>query len=187
MDEKLNEIVAAVVDDEPTATALAAGLERAGFDASDIDRFRLNQAGQHHGLPLGGDQDADKGAEGGGKGAIKGAAIGTAIGTAAGLAAAPIVGPIAIVGALAAGAYTGALGGAVNSMGEKKPDAAEERPPGIMVAVKTHSADDAPRAIETMRKSGARFIERAKGLWRMGKWSDFDPVAPPRDVVFKEH
>jgi len=34
-----------------------------------------------------------------------------------------------------------------------------------------------------VRDGGARFIERACGVWANGHWSDFDPVAPPRVVA----
>ena len=94
----MTQIVAGVFDDEQSATAVAHELRDAGFDAGSLDQFSLNPPGRHHGLPLGGDQDADPKAEGGEGGAVTGAAIGTAVGAVAGLAATPLVGPIAIAG-----------------------------------------------------------------------------------------
>lgn len=177
----MTQIVAGVFDDEQSATAVAHELRDAGFDAGSLDQFSLNPPGRHHGLPLGGDQDADPKAEGGEGGAVTGAAIGTAVGAVAGLAATPLVGPIAIAGGAAAGAYAGSLAGAVNKMGDERP-AAEPRPAGVMVAVNTESAEDEELAVDLMRDRGARMIERAQGSWRNGKWTDFDPVSEP-DII----
>lgn len=177
----MTQIVAGVFNDEQSATAAAHELRAAGFDAGDLDQFALNPPGEHQGLPLGGDQDADAKAEGGEKGAMTGAAIGTAVGAVAGLAATPLVGPVAIAGGAAAGAYAGSLAGAVNRMGDDAP-APELRPAGIMVAVHTDSPEDEELAIDLLRDRGAQTVERADGAWRNGKWVDFDPVRPP-DLV----
>jgi len=186
MDDMQQPIVAAVVDDEPTAAALASDLEQAGVDPIDIDRFNLNQAGQHHGLPFGGDEGSDKGARGGGSGALTGAGIGGVVGAVIGAATTPLVGPAGIVGGMAAGAYTGALAGGVSNMGDKPHPTGPVRPPGIMVAVRLPNADRVRQVADTMRAHGARFIERAQGQWQQGRWSDFDPVAPPHDVVYSQ-
>lgn len=175
------QIVAGVFDDEQSATAAAHELRDAGFEAADLDQFSLNPPGRHHGLPLGGDEDADAKAEGGDNGALTGAAIGSAVGAVAGIAATPLVGPIAIAGGAAAGAYAGSLAGAVNKMGDETP-APETRPAGVMVAVNTDSAEDEEVAIDLLRDRGARMIERAEGAWRNGKWADFDPVSAPHIV-----
>lgn len=55
-------IVAAVVEDELTADRLCTSLRRNGAGRDEMDRSALNPAGQHHGLPLGGDGDTDAGA-----------------------------------------------------------------------------------------------------------------------------
>jgi hypothetical protein len=181
MDNPRSDILAAVVDDESTAEALLAHLRREGIGNGDVDHFSLNQAGQHHGLPLGGDEDADHGAKGGSAGALTGAGVGGAVGAAVGLAAAPFVGPAAIVGGLAAGAYAGSLAGAVGHMGAHATAApAPVRPPGVMVAVRVTDAFDEAVILEAMRQVGARFVERATGTWTNGRWADFDPVTPPR-------
>lgn len=177
----MTQIVAGIFDDERTATAAARKLRGAGFDAFDLDQFAVNPPGRHHGLPLGGDQDADEKAEGGEKAAIKGAAIGTAVGAVAGLAATPLVGPAAVAGGAAAGAYAGSLAGAVQKMGDDAP-ARTPRPAGVMVAVNAGTAEDCEVAIDVLRDRGAKMIERAQGEWRGGKWADFDPVRLP-DIV----
>lgn len=178
----MTQIVAGVFHDEQSATAAAHELRSAGFDAGDLDQFALNPPGEHQGLPLGGDEDADAKAEGGEKGAMRGAAIGTAVGAVAGLAATALVGPIAIAGGAAAGAYAGSLAGAVNRMGDDDSPAPELRRAGIMVAVHTDSPEDEELAIDLLRERGAHTIERADGAWHNGKWVDFDPVRPP-DLV----
>lgn len=182
----MTQIVAGVFDDEQSATAAAHELRGAGFDAGDLDQFALNPPGEHQGLPLGGDQDADAKAEGGERGAMTGAAIGTAVGAVAGLAATPLVGPVAIAGGAAAGAYAGSLAGAVTRMGDDDAAAPELRPAGIMVAVHTDSPEDEELAIDLLRDRGAQTIERAEGAWRNGKWVDFDPVRPPDLVESRE-
>jgi hypothetical protein len=174
----MSRIVAAVFDDEQSATSTAHQLRDAGFEASDLDQFALNPPGRHHALPMGGDEDEDAKAAGGDKGAMTGAAIGTAVGAVAGLVAMPLVGPVAIAGGAAAGAYAGSLAGAVNKMGDDSP-APELRPFGVMVAVNTDSSEDEEIAVGLLREGGAQMIERADGSWRNGKWVDFDPVRPP--------
>lgn len=175
-------IVAGIFDDEHSATAAARDLRSAGFEAADLDQFALNPPGRHHGLPLGGDEDADPQARGGDEGAVKGAAIGTAVGAVAGLAATPLIGPVAIASGAAAGAYAGSLAGAVNRMGDEDTPAPDPRPAGVMVAVNTDSPEDEEVATGLLRTHGARMIERADGSWRNGKWADFDPVRAP-DVI----
>lgn len=181
----MTQIVAGIFDDEQSATAAARELRGAGFGAADLDQFALNPPGRHHGLPLGGDEDADAKAEGGDRGAITGAAIGTAVGAVAGLAATPLIGPVAVAGGAAAGAYAGSLAGAVNKMGDDTP-VPEPRPAGVMVAVNTGSPEDEEIAIDLLRDRGATMIERAEGSWRNGKWADFDPVRSPEIIARRE-
>ena len=178
----MTHIVAAVFDDEQTATSAAHELRGAGFAAGDLDQFSLRPPGQHQGLPAGGDETADAKAKGGDAGAAKGAAIGTAVGAVAGLAATPVLGPIAVAGGAAAGAYAGSLAGAVGRMGDDEHGAPQPRPAGVMVAVHAESAPQQDRAIAVMHDLGARMIERADGAWRDGKWVDFDPVRAPQVV-----
>ena len=179
-----SEIVAALVEDEQTADRLCASLRRNGVRRGEMDRFALNPAGQHHGLPLGGDADTDAGAKTGSSGAIVGAGLGGAVGAAIGTVVAPVIGPSAIVGGMAAGVYAGSLAGALNSVGAHA-EAAHPivRPPGVMVAVRVTDSRVVRAIVRTMRDGGARFIECACGVWANGRWSDFDPVAPPRVVA----
>jgi hypothetical protein len=71
-------------------------------------------------------------------------------------------------------------------MGRNVSNGEAARPAGVMVAVNTVSAKRGAVAIDAMRLCGARFIERARGLWRGGKWIDFDPIAVPDVVLFRK-
>ena len=182
----MDNIIAGNFEHREQADAAARALIGAG--APDVCAFAINAEGQHHGLPLGGDVDADPQAEGGGKGGVTGALIGTAIGAGIGIAAAPlapIVAPAVVLGTAAAGAYTGAMAGAVSNMGGDKPearDAAPPRPAGVLVAVRAADAEREALATRVLREHGARDVERAQGTWRDGQWADFDPVRRPELV-----
>jgi hypothetical protein len=179
----MSNIVAGIFDTEAAANRAAQQLREAGFERSDLDQFVLNPPGRHDSLPTGGDEAADPHAKEGGAGAVTGAAIGSALGAVAGVVAAPLLGPAAIPGGLAAGAYAGSLAGAMNTMRDT-PRTSEPitRPAGVMVAVNTEFGEDEEVAVDLMRDSGAKMIERADGAWRDGRWSDFDPVKPPQVV-----
>lgn len=179
-------IIAGNFEHREQAEAALARLERDGAPRSDLCSFALNPEGQHHGIATGGDVEADPQAQGGASGSVRGAVIGTAVGAGLGLAAtplAPIVAPALVLGAAAAGAYAGGLAGAVSSMGEEKPEAEDAPPPrsaGVLVAVRTTSAEQEGLAATALRECGAREVEHAEGTWTDGQWSDFDPVRRPQ-------
>ncbi|HVO87689.1 MAG TPA: hypothetical protein VMV45_04040, partial [Casimicrobiaceae bacterium] len=187
--EPMSRIVAAVFDDEPSATAAAYELRRAGFKTDELDQFVLNPPGRHATFPIGGDVDADRQARGGEEGAAKGAAIGAGVGAVAGLAAVPVVGPVAVAGALATGALVGAVASGVKTMGDNADEPSkqqpQERPAGVMVAVNTEFEEDEEVAIDLFRHKGARMVERAEGQWVDGRWVDFNPIEPPKVVEQK--
>jgi hypothetical protein len=181
----MSRIVAGTFNDNGAADRAIAVLRRLGFGRADLDRFVLNPPGRHHGLPWGGDEDADRGAVGGEKGALAGVAIGAALGAIAGLIASPLIGPAAIAGGLAAGAYAGSLAGAVSSLGDPVEKGAASnvvRPAGVMVAVNAPLQTHEQAAGRALREAGARTIEWDEGMWRNGRWVDFDPVAQPRRI-----
>ena len=151
-------------------------------NAADLDQFALNPPGRHQGLPLGGDEAADAKAEGGDRARSPARRSARPSAPSPGCAATPLVGPIAVAGGAAAGAYAGSLAGAVETDGRRPAGAANCGPPGVMVAVKADSAEDQEIAIDLLRDRGAQMIERADGVWRDGKWADFDPVRPP-DII----
>ena len=177
------------------AEATVRHLVAAGFRHDDASTFFVNPPGQHAKLPLGGDEYADPEAGNAGSGAIAGAVAGGAIGLAAATIV-PGVNVAILLGVVGVGAYTGSLAGTLAKLsarvkpGEVLPPHAE-RPAGVLVAVRvlTDEENPAPRdlsarhfnaeeiAIEILREAGATDIERAKGTWQDGEWTDFDPVA----------
>ena len=58
----------------------------------------------------------------------------------------------------------------------------EPRHAGMVVAVRISERVPEQRAIEVLKRHGARDIERAEGTWRNGKWEDFDPLSAPQRV-----
>jgi hypothetical protein len=60
-----------------------------------------------------------------------------------------------------------------------EPDKTEVRHAGVMLAAHTPTAERRATALEVLHSSGAKDIETGDGLWRDGRWADFDPVRPP--------
>lgn len=174
-------IVAGLFDDQAAADRAASELRARGVPDSDIDTFALNRPGMHHGLPLGGDEDADRSAQPGDTGALKGAALGGAIGIAAGLVATPLVGPAGLVAGMGAGAFVGSLAGATQAMGDQRHERTI-RSAGIMVTTPLRTLDQ-QGVVEVFRNNGAKLVEAADGQWQGGHWVDFDPVEPPQRVL----
>ncbi len=175
-------IIAGGFDVVTDADAAVERLKRAGVRDEDMCSFRINPAGEHHGMPAGGDRGSSPGAHEAGKGAGKGAAIGAAVGLAAGAATTPFLGPAGLAAGAAAGAYAGSLVGGLRRIDkETQPGHESVRPAEMLIAVNTASgtpsADEVARLFE---ECGARQVERSEGRWEDGAWADFDPVAPPR-------
>ena len=57
---------------------------------------------------------------------------------------------------------------------------ASERPAGVRVAVREPLAQRNGRVLGVFARHKARAIEEARGVWRDGRWQDFDPVSIPR-------
>lgn len=175
------QILVGQFDDFENAEAAASELRSLGIAQGDLEVYALNAPGQHDQTPIGGDEDADRGARKGDEGALAGAAIGGAAGLALGAAAIPIAGPVAVAAGLAVGAYTGAFAGAVNKLGNKPP-ALEipARPAGVRLAAHILSPSYREHVIAAFHRHNVRSIEEADGIWRDGKWADFDPVSVPK-------
>jgi len=158
--------------------AAIADLQDAGFAAGRIASFYVNPPGQHDMHPAGGDRPNSPGAEDTGKGAGAGIGAGGAVGAAVGAVATPVLGPVAPLTGAAVGAYAGSLMGAVSRTHEvgQIPDV---RQAGMLVAVAAGDAEEEQRAADTLRRSGAFDLERAKGQIIDGEWIDFDPLSLP--------
>lgn len=185
----MSTIIAGRFDSLNEAKHAETALMGSAFDVNDICTFAVNPPGQHATFPIGGDEHADPGARAASNKSVKGAAIGGAVGLGAGAAVSvmlPEAPMAAIAGASAAvGAYTGSLAGALNGMGD---DAAREsgagtpptpRKAGILVAARTDNESARIAARDAFTRSGAHDVEIANGTWQDGKWTDFDPTAPP--------
>lgn len=174
---------------EPAKRLLEA-LPGAGFGRREYGIFYVAPPGQHALYPIGGDAYADEGAKHAGETAITGAAVGGATGLAAGAVAAatlPIGGWIVALAATGVGAYLGSFMGALSGTesgdpAEATPEHPVEQPGGPRVAVCVDRPGTEPRAIELLRRFGAKDIGRAEGEWRQGEWKDFDARVPPEPV-----
>jgi hypothetical protein len=163
-------------------------LVEAGFGRQAVAAFFVNSPGKHDLYPIGGDRDESPGTKSADVGAAAGAAGGGAIGAAAG----SLAGPAGTLMGAAVGAYVGSLSGALDNM--NKNDAArgtaanaatvsKTREAGMMLGVATPDAASESKAIQVLRAVGASDIERSHGQITDGDWVDFDPLAPPADLV----
>jgi hypothetical protein len=180
-------IVCGLFEETSQADAALQGLLGAGFQRSGVDSFYTPPPGQHGLHPLGGDVHSDAGASKAGRGATLGAIIGAAVGAGIAFIAirTGILPPsefvwlaLAIVGGV--GAYVGSFAGAMTKMraGTSRNATREhpvEPPAGRMIAVLIEPHDSDARAIEQLKRNGARKVWRAEGTWRNGSWLDFDP------------
>jgi hypothetical protein len=169
-----------------TAAIVRDALLQDGFAPTDVEVFYTGPAGRHAVTAIGGDASADAGTVHAGRGAATGGLVGAAAGLAVGaaFASAPISIPVMLTAA-AVGAYGGTLVGGVAATedGSDKPDTEAHpvaRPGGVVIAVRTDRADDAPaRALARLRAGGAIALERATDArWRDGSWVGWNPVEP---------
>ena len=182
----MSKIVAARFKDGAGAQAVLNALPGQGFMRTEFQSFYVNPGGQHALHPLGGDAHSDEGAKFADEGAIRGAVIGGCVGLLAGIAAHVMLDNlIAVFAGAALGAYVGSLLGALSKLRAGRPGLASpthpvERDAGQMVAIQVDRPGTESRAIETLKRYGAREIERTEGEWRAGDWKDFDPRIPSR-------
>ncbi|NVM79230.1 hypothetical protein FHW83_005067 [Duganella sp. SG902] len=156
----------------------------AGFAAARISSFYVNPPGQHDVYELGGDHDKSPGARESDEGVVKGGATGAVAGAVVGAATIPVSGPVGpVVGALV-GAHVGSLYSLhkMKEAGEPDADGSNQQAPrksGMLIAVAVDDAAHEQRALEVLRRLGARDIERAEGSITGGDWRDFDPNSLP--------
>ena len=160
-------------------------LSREGFARDQVSKFFVNMPGQHARFAVGGDRNVSPGARGAATGAVIGAVVGGFVGLFVGFLATPWFGPVGTVAAAAAGVYLGSLGGALFKLQDKELEPVadtdvkpEVRQAGVMLAVHAPSPERRAVALEILLASGAKDIEAVDGLWRDGRWADFDPVKP---------
>ena len=179
----MSTIVAGRFDQVVHANAALEELKRGGFSDAEVELFYVAPPGQHGRYPLGGDAHSDAGARFGHWGALLGALIGAGIGLAVGTMLSLEHGFVAVLLLLCLGAYVGSLIGAMNRMrGERAEDTDAEHPAeapaGTMVAVNVDRPQTRERAVDALRRHGAREVGAARGEWSNGSWQDFDPRTP---------
>jgi hypothetical protein len=177
-------IVAGRFERSLDADAALTALSRDGFDQAEIDSFAVNPPGQHGLTPVGGDVHSDAGTLGAGTTAAIGAGLGLVVGAVIGSIASLHLGAPALYLIAGLGALVGAFAGVMRKLHDPKPaehsheHPAMEMPAGRMIAVCVDRAGSEPRAIDVLRRHGARDVGRARGEWRDGAWRDFDPRSP---------
>jgi hypothetical protein len=179
----MSRIVAGRFKNTVDADKALAALAREGFRSGEYESFYVGPPGQNQRTPMGGDQYADSGARKGGWGAAAGAGLGAVIGAAAGAVTSGDYGVVAILLGAGLGAYIGSFAGTMSKVRDrtKYADAAGVETidhGGRMVAVNVDRPEMEKRAIEILRRNGARDLGRTEGTWRDGSWRDFDPRAP---------
>jgi hypothetical protein len=174
----MDQIIAGRFGTKIDADRAAASLKKF-IEPDDICIFQNNAPGQHATYPIGGDEYADPGARGAGSTAAAAAGAGLAAGAVGALG-----GPAVALAAAAAGAYSGSFAGAVDKLGDDAHQTQEpmRRPAGVILAARIADPALEQKAIDALRDKGAADIERAKGKWKEGDWTDFDPVAKPHLV-----
>jgi predicted lipid-binding transport protein (Tim44 family) len=180
-------IVAGRFEQQTDAQAAIKKLLHRGFRRDDVSSFFVNPPGQHGRFPVGGDRNVSPGARGAGLGALAGGAIGGVSGLFAGIVLSHALGVIAIIVGVAAGAYLGVLAGALARLQDRRRSrrgkgTTEVRAAGIIVAAHTPTTNSRNKAVRALQSSGAVEVEAAKGHWRHGRWTDFDPTTPPTCV-----
>ena len=179
-------IICGIFDTTTDADAVLEELKREGFQRSEVDAFYVSPPGQHAMTPVGGDSPhASEGSRTAGIGAGLGAAIGALVGGGAGWIAASAgdIGLVLIPLGAGLGAYIGSFAGSMSRVrGGTRSAASREHPVeprgGRMIAVNVDRPGTEKRAIEILRRHGARDVRRAEGKWANGSWRDFDPRAP---------
>lgn len=178
-------IVAGIFDSSIKAEGALYALRGEGVPDNSLSMYHNNAPGQHGSYPIGGDEHTDPDSRGATRSAVTGALAGSAVGAGIGAA---VGGPIGAVAGAGVGAYTGALGGALQGLGEDPgdettlPPVVARRPAGVMLAVKLDGTVSQDAVVSLMRKHAPILIEEARGEWRDGQWTDFDPVAAPQLV-----
>jgi predicted lipid-binding transport protein (Tim44 family) len=179
----MSRIVAGRFDRSIDADATLADLQRAGFRSGEYESFYVPPPGQHGSHPVGGDAHSDAGSKKAGRGAVLGAIAGAIAGLALGVLATANFGLAGLLIGAALGAYIGSFAGTIFKLqGARRRESTPEHPVepagGQMIAVNVDRKEMEPRAVDILRRHGARDLGRTQGEWRNGSWRDFDPRSP---------
>jgi hypothetical protein len=183
------------IDDADELQRALQALADAGFDKREYGAFYVGPGGQHDIFPIGGDAYRDAATEESAGGAVAGATVGGATGLAIGAVAAaalPVAGIAAVLAAAGVGAYVGSFIGAMAQTRdadprESTPEHPVESQGGIRIAVNVERPGTEERALEVLRRAGAKDMMFAEGEWRDGQWKDFDPRVPSDQTRHSDH
>src|SRR5919109_1209156 len=154
----MSRIICGMFDRTLDAEAALDELKRDGFQRSEVDAFYVSPPGQHAMTPVGGDAvHASEGSRSAGLGAGLGAAIGAILGAAGGWLASGDLGLVIIPLGAGLGAYIGSFAATIEHPVEPRG--------GRMIAVNVDRTGTESRAIDILRRQGARDVRRAEGRW----------------------
>jgi hypothetical protein len=180
----MSRIICGMFDRTVDAEAALEEFKHDGFHRSEIDAFYVSPPGQHAMTPVGGDAPhSSEGSRTAGIGAGVGAAVGAVVGAAAGWLVSGDLGLVVVPLGAGLGAYIGSFAGSMARVrGGRRTVASVEHPVeprgGRMIAVNVERSGTERKAIEILKRHGARDLRRAEGQWANGSWRDFDPRAP---------
>jgi hypothetical protein len=180
----MSRIICGMFDRTLDADAALEEFKREGFQRSEIDAFYVSPPGQHDLTPVGGDAPhSSEGSRTAGIGAGLGAAIGAVVGAAAGWIVSGDLGLVVIPLGAGLGAYVGSFAGSMARLRSGRRSSASVEHPveprgGRMIAVNVDRPGTDKKAVEILKRHGARDVRRAEGEWADGSWRDFDPRAP---------
>jgi hypothetical protein len=180
----MSRIICGMFDRSVDADTALEDFKREGLQRNEVDAFYVSPPGQHSMTPVGGDApSSSEGSRNAGVGAGAGAAIGAVLGAAVGWLASGELGMVVIPLGAGLGAYIGSFAGTMAKVRAGRYDAASVEHPveprgGRMIAVNVDRPGTEKKAIEILKRHGARDVRRAEGEWANGSWRDFDPRAP---------
>ncbi len=182
----MSRIICGMFDESLRADAALEEFKREGFQRTEVDAFYVSPPGQHAMTAVGGDAPhSSEGSRTAGIGAGLGATVGALVGGAAGWIASSAgdIGLVLIPLGAGLGAYVGSFAGSMSRVrGGRRSAASVEHPVeprgGRMIAINVDRSGTDRRAIEILKRHGARDVRRAEGQWADGSWRDFDPRAP---------
>ncbi|MEP6998640.1 MAG: hypothetical protein ABI900_13395 [Betaproteobacteria bacterium] len=147
-------IIAGRFEDKGKAEYAAEALRQRGFAAEEVTVFYSNPRGQHATSRVGGERDM-----------VRGAYLGSLASAQGG---------------------SGHSDSAATETGEwpETPDDAVPMPRRVGFIVAARATEYARRVVaaNVLQSVGAKDVERADGTWKMGKWTDFDPLQSPKLV-----
>src|SRR5699024_7113989 len=186
-------IVAARFDTFDYAQSAVSALLDAGVSSGDVHTFYVEPPNLEAHAPSANKVVTDPTPANASRGALSGAALlgvgGAVIGALIGFSINNSLIPVAVGAGV--GAYLGSLVGSLSALGQQQSSTASipiketdssVRPSGVLLAIRV-DPDEFSRLATLLRQYGGVEVERARGHWEAGKWTDFDPLAAQEEVA----